>query len=160
MRATLAAIAVVMLVAGCSGGDSRDLSISITANGGSAEGPLEVTVTLTNGTEESLTLVRPTFIPNFVAFEVLDADGNLMPFYGPHLRLVPLGDDGFVTLAPGESTTEVLDIGEGYQLDAGTYLVTADYRNPAGGSHEGTKAVVIEPGDGPFSVQIEVVVTP
>ena len=65
-----------------------------------------------------------------------------------------------MTVAPGESVTEIVDIGVGFQLDAGTYRVSAEYRNPAGGSHEGTRASTFEPGAGSLSEPIEVVVTP
>ncbi len=117
-------------------------------------------VTLTNGTSETVTLVRPTWIPNFVKFTVRDSAGTSMPFYGPQNLLRPLEADGFVTLAPGESAEEVLDLGPGFQLDPGTYLITAEYRNPAGGSHEGERAVIFEHGEGPQSEPIEAEVSP
>jgi len=162
-RLTSLGLLFALVLAGCSSEGASDvegISLEISGQGGVAEGSAEITVTLTNGSDAAVTLVRPTEFPNFVSFTVTDSDGNRMPFYGPYLRLAPHGDDGFVTLAPGESTTEILDIGPGYLLDAGTYTVTATYLNPAGGSHEGTRALVFEPDDGPDSNSIEIVVTP
>ena len=162
----LATIALVASACGASEATSTPTStpddglvIALSTAGGTVDGPIEVTVTLTNNTDSAVTLVRPTKIPNFVGFRVTDAEGSRMPFYGPQDRLTPLGDDGFVTVAPGESTREVLDLGPGYQLDEGTYSVTAEYRNPAGGSHQGTRAIVFEPGEGPSSGSIELVVS-
>ena len=83
MRATLIGLVVLALFAGaCSASEPAVLSISIASDGGTAEGQIDVTVTLTNGTDRTLTLVRPTHVPNFVAFVVLDANGTRMPFYG------------------------------------------------------------------------------
>ena len=154
---------LALLLSACSSdgaSEAEGIGLEISGDGGVAEGTVEIAVTLSNESGADVTLVRPTQFPNFVSFTVTDSDGNRMPFYGPYLRLAPLGDDGFVTLAPGESTTETLDIGPGYLLDAGTYTVTATYLNPAGGSHEGTRALVFEPDDGPVSDSIEIVVTP
>lgn len=134
--------------------------ISISTDGGKVGGPTLVTVTVSNGADHPVTLVRPRWIPNFVRFTVLDSAGDPMPFYGPQVQLRPLGDEGFVLLGPGLSTSEILDLGPGYQLDAGTYTVSAEYRNPEGGSHEGGRALGFEHGEGPVSASIELVVVP
>ena len=163
LATSLLLLALVASACSSSGSEpvaAEGITLEISGDGGVAEGPAEITVTLTNEADSDVTLVRPTHLPNFVSFKVSDSDGNGMPFFGPFLLLAPLGDDGFVTLAPGESTTETLDIGPGYLLDEGTYTVTAKYLNPAGGSHEGTRALIFEPDDGPVSASIEIVVTP
>ena len=164
-RWAMGLVAIAVVVSACSNSEptatqDEGLNLALSTGGGTVDGPIEVAVTLTNNTDSTVTLVRPTTIPNFVGFKVTDANGERMPFYGPHRRLVPLGDDGFVTLGPSESTSEILDLGPGYQLDEGTYTVTAEYRNPAGGSHEGTRAVVFEPGEGLGSPSVELVVSP
>lgn len=177
-------IAVVLVASACGGDDAEPVTspsqdtttttttttlagiaagsvmIGISTDGGKVGGPTLVTVTLTNGADHPVTLVRPRWIPNFVRFTVLDATGDPMPFYGPQVQLRPLGDEGFVLLGPGLSTSEILDLGPGYQLDAGTYTVSAEYRNPEGGSHEGGRALGFEHGDGPVSATIELVVVP
>ena len=136
------------------------VTLDISTEGGAVGGETLVTVTLTNGTDATVTLVRPRWIPNFVKFTVIDSDGSPMPFYGPHSLLKALGEEGFVTVEPGQSTSEVLDLERGFQLDAGSYTVFAEYRNAAEGSHEGGRALIFEHGDGPVSPTIELVVAP
>ena len=137
-----------------------EITMDIATEGGTVGGETLVTVTLTNGTDATVTLVRPRWIPNFVKFTIIDSDGNSMPFYGPHSLLKALGDEGFVTVEPGQSSSEVLDLERGFQLEAGTYAITAEYRNAAEGSHEGGRALIFEHGDGPTSPTIELVVAP
>lgn len=157
-------LAVLLLTVSCTADEAEPapdaLSMELASSGGTAGGEIPITVTLINGTDEPLVLVRPTYTPNFVTFWVEAVDGEVMPFFGPHRQLRPLGDDGFVTLGPGESTSEQIDLGPGYRLDAGTYVIWAEYRNPAGGSHEGTRAIVFETGEGPVAAPIQVVVAP
>ncbi len=83
-----------------------------------------------------------------------------MPFLGPHYRFAPLEDEFFVELAPGEEVDHTFDLSIGYRLEAGNYEVIAEYLNPAGGSHEGTRAIVFEPGDGPMSPAISLEISP
>lgn len=157
-------LALLLALASCTGDGAEPapiaLSMELASSGGMAGGEIPVSVTLINGTDDSLVLVRPTYTPNFVTFWVESESGELMPFFGPHRQLRPLDDDGFVTLGPGESTSEQIDLGPGYRLEAGTYVIWAEYRNPAGGSHEGTRAVVFETGEGPVAAPIQVVVAP
>lgn len=155
--------ALVLLASACTSGGAAPeaaLSMELSSEGGVAGGEILVTVTLVNGTDEPLFLVRPTFIPNFVSFTVEAEDGTLMPYFGPHRQLRPLDDDGFVTVEPGASTSEQLDLGPGFRLPPGTYRVWAEYRNSAGGSHQGTRAIVFESGEGPVAAPIELVVSP
>ena len=137
-----------------------EITLNIATEGGTVGGATLIMVTLTNGTDAPVTLVRPRWIPNFVKFTVLDEAGNPMPFYGPHSLLKALGDGGFVTLQPSQSTSEMLDLEPGYQLDAGTYRVSAEYRNAAEGSHDGGRALIFEHGDGPTTSSVELVMAP
>lgn len=135
------------------------VDLALATDGGRTGGPLEVRVELTNNTDDSVTVVRPFLAPNFVSFHVEDGEGTSMPFYGPHPQLRPLGDEHFVVLAPDESVIEIIDLESGYQLDPGTYTVSAEYLNPAAGSHEGNRAAIFEPGDGPLAEPIELEVS-
>jgi hypothetical protein len=139
---------------------SAPLTFTVEASEASAAGPVPVTVTLTNTGDGTLTVVRPFVTPNFVRFQVTGADGTPLEFLGPYLRLEPLGDADFVDLAPGDSVTHRLDLSGGYAFTPGTYTVSAEYRNPADGSHEGGRAVTFEPGAGVLSPEVTLEVGP
>jgi hypothetical protein len=93
-----------------------------------------------------------------VLFVVTDASGEELQYHGIYAELKPLGAAGFATLAPGDTTAHEFDLTELYGLETGSYEVGAEYRNPALGSHEGTSALVFEPGEGVAaqSITIEV----
>jgi len=157
-RATLVTLFATLTLTACSGSDvvveteSGPLGATLSTEGAA------VTVTLTNTGDEGIKVVRPTVTPNFVLFVVTDGAGEEMQYQGTYAELKPLGPAGFVTLAPGEATSHEFDLIELYGLDAGSYEVTAEYRNPALGSHEGTSGLVFEPGEGiaAESITIEV----
>ena len=157
-RATALALAAVLTLAACSGGDDTvetkpgPLTATLSAEGAA------VTVTLTNTSDEAIKVVRPTVTPNFVLFVVTDAAGDEMQYHGKYPELIPLDPTGFDSLAPEETTSHEFDLTELYGLEAGTYDVAAEYRNPALGSHEGTSALVFEPGEGlaagPITIEV------
>jgi len=145
---TLVVLAAILTLTACSGDEaaveakSGPLSATL-----SAEGAV-VTVTLTNTGDEQVKVVRPTVTPNFVLFVVTDDAGDQMQYHGKYPQLTPLDPSGFASMAPEETTSHEFDLTELYGLDAGSYEVSAEYRNPALGSHEGTSALVFEPGEG------------
>lgn len=136
------------------------LELLIESGGGPSSGPIPLTVSVVNRTEDTVTVVRPIFISNFISLRIHDSSGERMRFFGPHRELAPLSDGGFATLASGEGTAHEFDLHGGFDLSPGTYTVTAEYFNPSGGSHEGSRALVFELGEGPVSAEITFEVTP
>jgi len=157
-----------MLVVAACGGDEAlpaatvaaepGLQLELTSPGGPAGGPIPITVTLTNGTGEALTVARPFFAGNIVAFTVEDGAGNPIPFNGPYAELEPLHDDRIATLGPGESASHDFDLAEHFSLEAGTYTVTAEYRYQP--PEDGSRVLAVAPGTGPEAAGISVEVTP
>lgn len=157
-----------MLVAAACGGDEAlpaatvaaepGLRLELTSPGGPVGGPIPLTVTLTNGTESTVTVARPFFAGNIVAFTVEDGAGDLIPFDGPYAELEPLHDDRIATLAPGESVSHDFDLANHFMLEAGTYTVTAGYRFQP--PEEGSRVLAVAPGEGPQAAGISVEVTP
>lgn len=153
MRRCLAVALVAAVLTGCSGtNEPGELALSLEADGAI------VTATLANGSTEPVRVVRPTVTPNFIVFIVEDADGNEFPYRGTYPQLRPLSEDGFADLEPGDATSVAFDLIDLYPLAPGSYQVTAEYRNPARGSHEGTSAVVYEPGAGLPAGPVEITV--
>jgi len=142
MRRALLAASVLVLGACSGGGDGADLTLTLSADGEA------VTVTLANTSSESIRVVRPTVTPNFVLLVITDADGVELPYLGTYKELVPLTEDGFTTLEPGDSTAAEFDLGILFPLETGDYTLAAEYRNPELGTHQGTSAVIFEPGEG------------
>ncbi|MCH7584140.1 MAG: hypothetical protein IH941_03145 [Acidobacteria bacterium] len=169
MRRSAIAVAALMLVVAACGGDDAlpavtivaagpGLQLELSSGGGPVGGPIPITVTLTNGTGGTLTVARPFFAGNIVAFTVEDDAGNLIPFDGPFAELEPLHDDRIATLAPGESVSHDFDLADHFVLEAGTYTVTAGYRFQP--PEEGSRALAVAPGEGPHAAGISVEVTP
>ncbi len=157
-RATLVTLVATLTLTACSGSDvvveteSGPLGATLSAEG------TAVTVTLTNTGDEEIKVVRPTVTPNFVVFIVTDSTGAELQYRGIYAELKPLGPAGFATLAPGETTSHEFDLTDLYGLGTGTYEVTAEYRNAALGSHEGTSALIFEPNEGiaaaPITIEV------
>lgn len=153
--AVAAAAALVLVayrdVAPDRGGDSAavplSLSLALARDQVSIGEAIPLTVTLRNTGKTALTAARPAIVPTLVYIEVRARGGDEVPFYGPWLRLSPLGRDSFAELAPGGSAEHEFDLAEFYQLPAGDYTVVANYRNPQDGSHLGLHAFVVA-GDG------------
>lgn len=167
-RSAIAVAALMLVVAACGGDDALPavtivaagpgLQLELSSGGGPVGGPIPITVTLTNGTGGTLTVARPFFAGNIVAFTVEDDAGNLIPFDGPFAELEPLHDDRIATLAPGESVSHDFDLADHFVLEAGTYTVTAGYRFQP--PEEGSRALAVAPGEGPHAAGISVEVTP
>ncbi len=167
MRRNAIAVAALLLVVAACGGDEAlpaavasesGLLLGLSSPGGPSGGPIPITVTLTNGTTDTVTVARPFFAGNIVAFTVEDDAGNPISFDGPFAQLEPLHDDRIATLAPGESVSNDFDLAEHFTLEAGTYNVTAEYlfQPPV----EGSRALAVAPGEGPRAAGISVDVTP
>ena len=167
MRRNAIAVAALLLVVAACGGDEvlpaavvseSGLLLELSSPGGPAGGPIPITVTLTNGTGDTLTVARPFFAGNIVAFTVEDGADNLIPFDGPFAELEPLHDDRIATLGPGESASHDFDLADHFMLEAGSYTVTAEYRFQP--PEEGSRALAVAPGEGPRAAGISVEVTP
>jgi hypothetical protein len=136
------------------------VTIFLESEGGPATGPVPITVTVANRTAGFLVVLEPYFTPNLVSFTVNGREeGPALPFDGPFARLEPAGEDRFHRLAPGETVSVEFDLAEHFSLQPGEYMVVAEYRNPAGASHEGDRAITFEPGEGPTSPPITIEVT-
>ena len=158
-----AALACVFMLASC-GSDSQQaagppIAFSLAGEGGSVAS-VPITATLTNRSDEPMTVVRPFVSPTFVRFTLTDAEGGETPFIGPQLKLAPLEDEDFATLAPGDSVSSDFDLAALFDFTAGTVFVTAEYRNPPEGSHEGGRAFTARAGDGIDADQITLEVSP
>jgi hypothetical protein len=149
----IAALACVFVLAGCGSGDSAPqaagppIAFSLAGEGGSVAS-VPITVTLTNHSDEPTIVVRPFVSPTFVRFTLTEAGGEDIAFIGAQLKLAPLEDEDFTTLAPGESVSSDFDLAALFALPAGTVFVTAEYRNPPEGSHKGGRAFTAGAGDG------------
>ena len=132
----------------------------VLASEGGTVASAPITVTLTNQSVGPITVVRPFVSPNFVRFTVTDAEGGQMLFIGALMKLVPLEDDYFATLAPSESVSSDFDLAALFELAAGTVSVTAEYRNPPDGSHEGGRAFTASAGEGIDAGAITIEVSP
>ncbi len=157
----------MIVVAACGGDDALPVAtvasapgllLELNSSGGSVAGPIPITVTLINGTGDTMTVARPFFAGNIVAFTVEDGAGNPVPFDGPFAELEPLHDDRIATLAPGESVSHDFDLADHFTLEAGTYTVTAGYRFQP--PEEGSRVLAVTPGEGPRAAGISVEVTP
>ena len=166
-RSAIAVAALLLVVAACGGDEALPaatvapeggLQLELNSPGGPIGGPIPITVTLTNGTEDTVTVARPFFTGNIVSFTVEDGAGNPIPFDGPFAELEPLHDDRIATLAPGESASHDFDLAEHFMLEAGTYTVGAEYRFQP--PEEGSRVLAVAPGEGPRAAGISVEVTP
>ena len=135
------------------------LGVGVSSPGGPAAGPVPVTVTLTNLSVSEVTVVRPFFTATLVSFRVVGPDGEPVPFDGPYADLATLDSGAFVTLAPGESVSDDFDLADHFMLPRGASQVTAEYRNPTGGSFGGEAGLQFDAGSGPVSVPITIEVT-
>ncbi len=164
-RGAVALTVVTVVLAACGGEEEPAASVPepalrlvLSSPGGPAGGPIPVTATLENGTAATVTVARPFFAGNIVAFSVVDAAGEEVPFDGPYAQLEPLHEDRIVTLDPGESASHQFDLAEHFMLELGTYTVSAAYRfQPV---TEGGPALAVVPGDGPVASPITVEVGP
>jgi hypothetical protein len=119
--------------------------------------PIEVTFRLTNRSNDPVTVVKPFMSPNLVFFEVVDANGEALLFDGPWAKLKPFLVEAFVILQAGQSVQQGFDVAQLYDMsEAGSYTVTADYRNWDDGSRFGLSAFVT---DGLRSNELSIEVT-
>ena len=155
------ALVLAFAVQACAGDESSSgLTFEISGSGGPSVGPIPIEVALSNRSDDRITVVRPFVSPNFVRFTVLDAAGRNVLFVGPQLTLAPLEDEDFVDLEPGSSVPSQFDLAPLFDLPAGEYTVSAEYRNPPEGSHEGGRAFTAKSGEGIASDTVTIEVTP
>ena len=145
---------------GSSSGPTDGLKLEISSSGGPSVGPVPIEVTLSNRSDRRMTVVRPFVSPIFVRFTVIDTAGSNVLFVGPQLKLAPLDDEDFVDLEPGGVVTGRFDLAPLFDLQAGEYTVSAEYRNPPEGPHEGGRAFTAKAGEGIVADAITIEVVP
>ena len=165
--ALLVAGAVVLV--GCGGGedapsddgaaDGLPLRVTLEIDGSAFDAgeAIAATVTLTNRSDETLTVLRPFRVPSPVIFIVIDADGKEAGYEGLFGDRKPHAADRFVELEPGNATDGEFNLADGYYLPAGEYTVIARYSNADDGADHGLAALLT--GDDDFDstpVTIEV----
>lgn len=110
------------------GGTIDDLDISLAAEKSAITGQQEINVrlTITNKTDETISVPRPELPQKTLAtpiFSVTDSSGEAVRYVGPLIKWGPKALKETVNFAPGTHREYTVNLGRSYQFGNGTYKI-------------------------------------